>query len=529
MDATNVDARNPGDASRHLDSFENEREELPMFDAAEADAQSIRADRADDGQAFDVASVDAPDVAAMDVSTRANDAPPDAGEPLPWTPSTTAQYQGSASAICGFGGAYDASRGVLYTGLSASNGTLDVGPGYMSSGSFNAVVALGRDGAALWTKRVDSMGHLSAFAVRSNEVLVGAPMAQLAAIEGLGSPISVAPATQGGLFFGVNADTQDVTLATGFQGHWEIRFIIPLANGDVALGGLVIGTLMIPGAPPSSGTDIYSVVAVLGPDGRARWTRTFVAPGAGTIAIVQQGAMDADGNLYVTGYAQRAVDFGDGTIEEPTAALRSYGFVASYGPDGSYRWHRILRSNDGAAVFADLAIDLRTTPQRIQVSGGTINGTTISGPGFSTVGTPEPLDANSDMLWATFETDGRLRRVHTIRALRSQIALHIAAGPDPGDVLITGSYVRADFDPFGPLSGTSSVFVLRSNEDATVTRTAAFDATGFVYDRAIATNADRTMAFVVGCVSGAATFDGRPVSGTAQRAFVHAIAASPRP
>ena len=49
-------------------------------------------------------------------------------------------------------------------------------------------------------------------------------------------------------------------------------------------------------------------------------------------------ALDAAGNVYVTGIVMETVDFGGG----PVAASGSEVFVASYSSDGAYRWHALL-------------------------------------------------------------------------------------------------------------------------------------------------------------------------------------------
>ena len=67
----------------------------------------------------------------------------------------------------------------------------------------------------------------------------------------------------------------------------------------------------------------------------AAWSRTF---GGSAVDVARAVAMDSEGNVYVAGEFSRTASFGGGSPIETSTF--SNGFVASYSPDGAYRWVR---------------------------------------------------------------------------------------------------------------------------------------------------------------------------------------------
>jgi hypothetical protein len=98
------------------------------------------------------------------------------------------------------------------------------------------------------------------------------------------------------------------------------------AAGAITLVGDFEGSLQVGGTTLQSagGLDIY--VARLDSDGNALWGASFGGPGA---QAAQAVAADAEGNVYLTGQLEGAIDFGHGLLETVgTADL----FVAKIGP-----------------------------------------------------------------------------------------------------------------------------------------------------------------------------------------------------
>ena len=87
------------------------------------------------------------------------------------------------------------------------------------------------------------------------------------------------------------------------------------------------------GALTSAGAyDIY--LAKLGSNGSYVWSKRF---GDGNEQVVQDVAVDASGNVIIAGYFEGTVDFGGGMLT--SAGLRD-AFVAKFGSDGSYVWSK---------------------------------------------------------------------------------------------------------------------------------------------------------------------------------------------
>lgn len=96
-------------------------------------------------------------------------------------------------------------------------------------------------------------------------------------------------------------------------------------------------------------------LAKLDGDGDVTWSFGVGGPqydGASAVAV------DADGNVFITGSVGSLVDFDPGAEEhEGGPGL----FVAKYGPDGSYRWHFVKRNGHGRAIAVDARGDAYVT------------------------------------------------------------------------------------------------------------------------------------------------------------------------
>jgi hypothetical protein len=106
-------------------------------------------------------------------------------------------------------------------------------------------------------------------------------------------------------------------------------------------------------------------------------------------------AVDARGELYLTGLFRGEVDFGSGAR---FTAAGADGFLARLGPDGAVRWARQLGGpND------DIADALVLDPQGNPVVAGSFSGKLSVGDGFL------ESDGADDMFVAAFDADGRRR------------------------------------------------------------------------------------------------------------------------
>jgi len=122
------------------------------------------------------------------------------------------------------------------------------------------------------------------------------------------------------------------------------------APGNVIVTGAFYGTVDFGGAALTSAGYYDIFVARFGSDGGHLWSQRF---GDGSSQVSEAVAVDASGNMAVTGSFGGKVDFGGG-------ALTSDGFadifVAKVGSDGSHLWSQRFGDGDPQAAQA-VAVD----------------------------------------------------------------------------------------------------------------------------------------------------------------------------
>jgi len=109
------------------------------------------------------------------------------------------------------------------------------------------------------------------------------------------------------------------------------------ANGNVYVTGIFIGTVNFGGGNLTSDTNFFQDVflAKFAPDGTHIWSKKF---GDSNIQYARALAVDASGNVIITGYFQQNVDFGGGVL---TASGQSFdAFVAKFDTAGQHLWSR---------------------------------------------------------------------------------------------------------------------------------------------------------------------------------------------
>lgn len=122
--------------------------------------------------------------------------------------------------------------------------------------------------------------------------------------------------------------------------------------GNVYLVGDVyasVTTVDFGGGPRPTIGEWDAFVASFDENGVHRWSRVIGGPTSDRGWGV---AVDADGNVYLTGYATGPVDFGDG---QPQASQGIDAFLVSYTSNGSHRWSKLLggaQSDQGVALAA---------------------------------------------------------------------------------------------------------------------------------------------------------------------------------
>jgi chitodextrinase len=251
--------------------------------------------------------------------------------------------------------AVDASGDVVVTG-SVGN-TVDFGGGPVpSAGGFDLFVAkyAGTTGAYRWARRVGGAADEYSYAV---------------AVDGSGHVVVTGEFT-GTVDFGggplSSAGDRDVFVAkyAGTDGRhlWSRRLGGALGDvgqavavdgaGNVVVTGYFMGTVDFGGgALTSAGDRDIFVARYAAADGRHLWSRRF---GAALTDMGNAVAVDGSGNLVVTGYFKRTVDFGGGPLTTPNDG--SDLFIAKYAATGAHLWSRRAGGTNGESGKA-VAVD----------------------------------------------------------------------------------------------------------------------------------------------------------------------------
>ena len=254
----------------------------------------------------------------------------------------------------------DAARGDFAADLSDGAGAdqlADLEP--MDSGIDRASDAASADAttAIPWVRSVsgDSNLWVCGVAVAPNgDVLLGAHAA--ASTINLGGPVFTA------------AGVYDVYLARydSRGAHlWSRQLAGPQAEmcdalavdreGNAVLVGNFWGTADFGAGPVASRGGIDIFVTSFAPDGQTRWSKHF---GGSSNDSASRLAIDAQGNVILSGYTMAEIDFGGGNL--PSRGIYDT-YLAKFASNGDYLWAKRLggaSSEFGGGVAVDLSGDL---------------------------------------------------------------------------------------------------------------------------------------------------------------------------
>jgi hypothetical protein len=342
--------------------------------------------------------------------------------------------------------AIDSAGNVVVVGSFA--GSVDFGGGALESeGGNDAFVAkLGPKGEHLWSKRFGNWNEQVGLSV---------------AVDPDGN-ILMTGMFDGSIDFGgdtlTSAGTKDVFLAKLNRdgGHiWSKKFgdganqigqsVAVDSHGNVALCGSFEGTLNFGSGEIISGgsTDIF--LATFDATGKRRWDKRF---GDSTGQECKSVAMDADGNLAITGTFNGWVNFGKGQL---TSAGSVDVFLAKFGSDGGILWNHGFgtTSEQGGQSVA-------ISPDGGVVLGGYFAGSINLGGGAFT----DP--GNTNIFLAKFDSMGTHVWSRSYGDAESQLLEGVTVD-GCGDVLATGYFSGAvDFGGGAFTSkGLDDLFVLK--------------------------------------------------------------------
>jgi hypothetical protein len=384
------------------------------------------------------------------------------------------------------GVAIDSAGNVIVVGSFA--GSVDFGGGALDSEGANDVFVakLGPKGEHLWSKR---------FGNWNEQVGVGV------AVDPDGNVV-ITGMFDGSIDFGgdtlTSAGNRDIFIAKLNRdgGHiWSKRFgdgsnqagqsVAVDKQGNVALCGSMEGSVNFGSGELTSGggTDIF--VATFDASGKRRWDKRF---GDSTAQECKSIAMDADGNVAITGTFMGWVNFGK-------AQLMSAGsldvFLAKFGSDGAVLWNHAFgsASEQGGQSVA-------MSPDGGVVVGGYFSGSINLGGGAHI----DP--GNSNIFIAKFDSSGTHVWSRGYGDAETQFLESIAVD-GCGDVLATGYFSGAvDFGGEAVKSnGLDDLFVLKLGPKGEHVWSKTFGDEAGQYGTAIAVGPDGH-AFVAGQFEG---------------------------
>ncbi|MBW2455254.1 MAG: hypothetical protein JRI68_12120, partial [Deltaproteobacteria bacterium] len=143
-----------------------------------------------------------------------------------------------------------------------------------------------------------------------------------------------------------------------------------------------------------------------------------------TVAAV---AVDAEGNVYLTGKGSMNVDFGGGPMSGHA------GYVVSLTADGEYRWGRFLQGSDWGSAIAV------TRSGQVVVAGSFMGPLELGGHTYDAgeqrnMGFLVALTSMGEVLWHRAFGEGKIN-----------IATGVAIGPDDGVIMVGSFQWAADF------------------------------------------------------------------------------------
>jgi subtilisin-like proprotein convertase family protein len=261
-----------------------------------------------------------------------------------------------------------------------------------------------------------------------------------------------------------SSDTNEGTVSpaslTFTPGNWNVTQTVTVTGVDDAVyDGNVAYTIIT--APAASGDPNYNGfdpadVSVTNKDFSLAPTITFGGPGDDKATGV---AIDANGNVYVTGSFQNTVDFNP----DPSAtdnltvvgSSTSNDFVASYSPSGAFRWaHQI-----GGGTTPSIAV----AAGYVFVS-ASFTGTVDFDPSPSGSRTLTSRGGSDEFLLKLNANTGNFTWVQQIGGSGNESAGGIAMGPD-GNVYLAGNTTSGTDLKFGSLrpSGSGGLYITKVN------------------------------------------------------------------
>ena len=263
------------------------------------------------------------------------------------------------------------------------------------------------------------------------------------------------------------------------------------AAGNVYVTGLYSGTASFGGSNITSAGNFDVFVAKYNSSGTPQWGRSA----GGTLVDFGNGiAVDADGNVHVTGYYQGTASFGG--ISRTSAGDYDV-FVAKYNSSGTTQWVQSAGGtgyDSGAGIAADAAGNVYVTG--FYIGTGSFGGINITSAGAY------------DVFVAKYNKNGTIQWVRSTGGTLTDESDGIAVDA-AGNVYVTGNYQgTANFGGISSTSvGNSDVFVAKYNSSGTILWVRSAGGIEYDFGGGIALDAAGNV-YVTGHYRGSASFGG---------------------
>ncbi len=282
-----------------------------------------------------------------------------------------------------------------------------------------------------------------------------------------------------------------------------IEIGVDAGNNVTVCGIFDRGTMDLGGGSSIMGPgELNAFVASFAPAGTHRWSRRLNGTVADEIAECEGLAVDAAGNVTVSGDLSEPTDFGFGTV---TPAANGDAYVASYTSTGAPRWARLWGS--GGADTADaLAVDASGNV----LAAGRFTGTVDFGTG--------PQTAGGSFAVYVIALDGAAGTTRFVRPLDDSAFMAGIAADPAGHPIVVGSLSGTADLGTGALAplGESDVFALGVDRTTGTSRFARrLGGAGFDGARAIAVGPGGAM-IIGGDFEGSADLGTGTVTGGAE-------------
>lgn len=223
-------------------------------------------------------------------------------------------------------------------------GTMDFGGGPMTSSNQTAdafIVKLDAGGNVIWQRRGGTNFDQNAYGVSvasNGDVLV------------IGSNLGSIDLGGGNINSSGSADVFVARLRGDNGAHvWSHGYGLAGAQDGFAITEMPGGNVLLLCRLGAGGIDFGGglltrgggnmVLVVLDAGGNHVWSRTIGGQAGGRPSDI---ALGRDGRIFLCGWFERSMDPGDGSLLISTPTSLTTGFVASYEPDGTYRWSYVL-------------------------------------------------------------------------------------------------------------------------------------------------------------------------------------------